>query len=110
MGITIVLVSLASMGGVGIALAFMLAVADKKLAVKEDPRVERALDLLPGANCGACGFAGCAAYAAALVEEKVSVNECKPGEIATKDHCVRRVCCLVRAMLIGCFSDIFEFF
>lgn len=86
MGITIVFVSLASMGGVGLALALVLAVADKKLAVKEDPRVEKALETLPGANCGACGFAGCAAYANALVEGKVSVTECKPGgaEVANK--------------------------
>jgi electron transport complex protein RnfB len=79
MGISILFISLASMGGVGLVLAGMLAVADKKLAVKEDPRVEKALEMLPGANCGACGFAGCAAYAAAVVEGKVSVDACKPG-------------------------------
>ncbi len=81
MGITILFVSLASMGGVGLLLAVVLAVADKKLAVKEDPRVEKALEMLPGANCGACGFAGCGAFASAIAEGKVSVDGCKPGGI-----------------------------
>lgn len=86
MGFSIVLISLVSMGGVGLVLALVLAVADKKLAVKEDPRVEKAIEVLPGVNCGACGFAGCAAFAAALVEGKVSPNGCKPGgaEVAKK--------------------------
>jgi RnfABCDGE-type electron transport complex B subunit len=77
--VAILFVSLASMGGVGLILAVILAVADKKLAVKEDPRVEEALEVLPGVNCGACGFAGCSAYASALAEGKVSPNACKPG-------------------------------
>lgn len=79
MNLTILIVSLVSMGGVGLILSMILAVADKKLAVKEDPRVEQALEVLPGVNCGACGFAGCAAYATALAEGKVSINACKPG-------------------------------
>jgi electron transport complex protein RnfB len=79
MGITVLFISIASMGGVGLVLAIILAVADKKLAVEEDPRVTKALELLPGANCGACGFAGCNAYANALVEGKVSISACKPG-------------------------------
>jgi len=86
MGITVFFISIASMGGVGIVLAIILAVADKKLAVEEDPRVTKALELLPGANCGACGFAGCNAYANALIEGKVSISACKPGgnEISKK--------------------------
>jgi electron transport complex protein RnfB len=79
MGIGILFISLGSMGGIGLALSMVLVLADKKLAVKEDPRVEKALALLPGVNCGACGFAGCAGYANALVEGKVSVDGCKPG-------------------------------
>jgi len=79
MGVGIILISLASMGGLGLALVLMLVVADKKLSVKEDPRVEKALEILPGVNCGACGFAGCGAFAAALVEDKATVSSCKPG-------------------------------
>jgi len=79
MGISILFISIASMGGIGLFLSVILAVADKKLAVKEDPRVDQALEILPGANCGACGFAGCSAFAAAVVEGKAPVNGCKPG-------------------------------
>lgn len=79
MDITILFISIASMGGIGLVLAVILAVADKKLAVKEDPRVEQAINALPGANCGSCGYAGCSAFARALVEGKVDPTACKPG-------------------------------
>jgi RnfABCDGE-type electron transport complex B subunit len=79
MNISVIFISLASMGGVGLFLSIILAVADKKLAVKEDPRVEQALEALPGANCGACGFAGCGGFANALAEGKVTVTGCRPG-------------------------------
>jgi electron transport complex protein RnfB len=86
MSITVLFISIASMGGIGLALALILVVADKKLAVKEDPRVEEALGALPGINCGACGFAGCSGFAAAVVEGAVSVSGCRPGgaEVAAK--------------------------
>lgn len=79
MEITVLFISLASMGGLGVVLALILVVADKKFAVQEDPRVEKAIEILPGANCGACGYAGCAAYANALIEGKVGIDSCKPG-------------------------------
>lgn len=51
------------MGGLGAGMAGMLLEASKKFAVKENPLVERLLEALPGANCGACGLAGCRAFA-----------------------------------------------
>jgi RnfABCDGE-type electron transport complex B subunit len=86
MDITILFVSIASMGGIGLALAAILAVADKKLAVKEDPRVVQAMKALPGANCGGCGYAGCSAFARALVEGKVEPTACKPGGQEVSDR------------------------
>jgi len=77
--ITGVIVSVLSMTGIGLLLSLILAFADKKLAVKEDPRVEEILEALSGANCGACGYAGCAAYASAIVNENASLDLCKPG-------------------------------
>ena len=68
--------SVALLGGLlGIGLAF----ASRVLAVKKDERVERVEGVLPGANCGACGFAGCAAYAEAIVNEGAEINLCNPG-------------------------------
>lgn len=53
--------------GVGAIAAIILAIASQLLKVEENPLVELAAECLPGANCGGCGFAGCDAYAAAVV-------------------------------------------
>ncbi len=79
MGAEVLFISIGSMAGIGLVLALILVLADKKFAVEEDPRIEKAIELLPGANCGACGFAGCAAYAAAIVEDGAELTLCKPG-------------------------------
>lgn len=63
------------MGGIGVALAAMLAYADKKLYVYEDPRIDEVEGMLPKANCGACGCAGCRAFA-----EKAVTGEIAPGK------------------------------
>ena len=58
----------------GLAFGVCLALASKVFAKDEDPRVERILEALPGANCGGCGYGGCRAYAEAVVNgEKVSL-------------------------------------
>ncbi|MCL4691572.1 MAG: Fe-S cluster protein, partial [Candidatus Hydrogenedentes bacterium] len=49
--------------GLGGALSAILAVANKKLYVYEDPRIDAVEDMLPKANCGACGTPGCRAFA-----------------------------------------------
>jgi Na+-translocating ferredoxin:NAD+ oxidoreductase subunit B len=63
----------------GGALGIGLAYASKKLAVTKDERVEAVEEALPGANCGACGYAGCAAYAEAIVNEEADMTLCAPG-------------------------------
>jgi len=47
--------------------------------VKADPRAEKIRKSLPGANCGACGFSGCDAYAHALIDGETATNLCPPG-------------------------------
>jgi len=59
--------SAAILGGVGTFFASMIALARKKLYVWEDPRIDEVNAMLPGANCGACGFAGCRAFAEQLI-------------------------------------------
>ncbi|HDQ14270.1 MAG TPA: RnfABCDGE type electron transport complex subunit B [Sediminispirochaeta sp.] len=72
--------SVAALGGLlGIGLAY----ASKIFAVKKDERIEELEKALPGANCGACGYAGCAAYAEAIVEENAEINLCSPGGAST---------------------------
>lgn len=55
---------------------FLLAVAAKKFAVEKDPRIDSITEQLAGANCGGCGYSGCAAYAKAIVEEGAPVGKC----------------------------------
>ncbi len=57
----------------------ILAVASRIFVVHRDPRVEQVLELLPGANCGACGFPGCQGLAEAMVKEDAPPNACPPG-------------------------------
>ena len=73
-------------GGTGLVCAAILAVAARFLSVHEDPRVEAVGNLLPGINCGTCGFAGCGEYARDIVLHGAPINLCKPGgsEIAAK--------------------------
>ena len=58
------------------ALGLILAFASKIFAVKTDERVEKINELLPGANCGGCGFAGCSALAEAIVSGKAPMTAC----------------------------------
>ena len=71
--------SVLGLAGLGIVFAFALAVASKKFRVEVDPRIEQITELLPNANCGACGFAGCSGYAEALVKGTVDVGLCPPS-------------------------------
>ena len=64
------------MFALGTLLALALAVANRFLWVDEDPRVHEVADILPGTNCGACGKAGCHAFAEALVRSEATPAQC----------------------------------
>ena len=64
----LILVAVIALGAIGLVSATVLYVCSKKFAVKEDPRVGEVAALLPQANCGGCGFAGCSGLAVALVK------------------------------------------
>ncbi|HHV72406.1 MAG TPA: RnfABCDGE type electron transport complex subunit B [Clostridia bacterium] len=63
----------------GLALGAILAIAAKKFAVEVDERVPKIREVLPGANCGACGYPGCDGLAAAIVAGSAPVNACPVG-------------------------------
>lgn len=66
--------------GLGLASAILLVLADIFMGVKTNPVEGEVRDCLPGANCGACGFSGCDAYAKALAENpETPANLCRPG-------------------------------
>ena len=64
---------------VGAIGAVVLVLAAKFMAVEEDPRIEEVSACLAGANCGGCGYAGCADYAKAVVMDGVPCDKCAPG-------------------------------
>ncbi|HET6785085.1 MAG TPA: (Fe-S)-binding protein [Erysipelotrichaceae bacterium] len=71
----------------GAALGLLLAIAGKFLYVEVDTRVEQITGMLPGYNCGACGYAGCAGLAEALVNgEAKSPTQCKPSTEAHRSR------------------------
>lgn len=71
-----ILIPILAMGGLTLALALMLIVANKKFYVYEDPRIDTVEDMLPHANCGACGFPGCRPFADAVVKGDALPGKC----------------------------------
>jgi len=63
-------------------MAYVLGWANKTFHVDVDPRIEQVTEALPGANCGGCGFIGCAEYAEAVVAGNAPPNECSVGGAA----------------------------
>ncbi len=71
-----IFIPILTLGLLTLALAGLIAVANKKLYVYEDPRIDQVEDMLPHANCGACGFPGCRPFAEALVSGQVLPGKC----------------------------------
>ena len=72
-------ISMIGMGSLAAGLAAALGVADRLLRVEVDPRVEKITEILPGVNCGGCGYPGCSNYAEAVVKGEAPPNKCAPG-------------------------------
>ena len=73
-------------GIIGLLAGVILAVASIVMAVPKDEKAEALEEVLPGANCGACGFSGCPGYAAAMAKGEAQPGLCSPGgaEVAQK--------------------------
>ena len=67
------------MAGLGFFFALVLAFVSRKLKVKGNPLVEKIEEILPGVNCGACGFTSCRQYAEALAKGQAPIDGCKAG-------------------------------
>jgi electron transport complex protein RnfB len=76
MDLSSILTPVAILGGLGLTFGTLIALAHWKLKVWEDPRIDQLSDILPGANCGACGYAGCRAFAEAAISGDVVPAEC----------------------------------
>ncbi|MCY6355067.1 RnfABCDGE type electron transport complex subunit B [Clostridium sp. ZS2-4] len=64
------------LGALGLLFALILGYSSQKFAVEVDPKIPLVREALPGANCGGCGFAGCDAYAEAVVNGEAAANCC----------------------------------
>lgn len=63
-----IIIAVLVLGTIALVSSLVLYFVSKKFAVTEDPRIGQVIDLLPGVNCGGCGFAGCSGMADALVK------------------------------------------
>ncbi|WP_320130843.1 RnfABCDGE type electron transport complex subunit B [uncultured Sphaerochaeta sp.] len=79
MNILLAVLVVAILGGI---FGYGLSFAEKKLAVKKDEKILALEKIMPGANCGGCGFAGCNAYAAAVGNGIAEIGLCNPGGAA----------------------------
>ncbi len=75
-----------SLGGMSLIFGVGLSVASKKFAIEKDARIDEVREVLPSANCGACGYPGCDGLASAIVSGKAPVNACTVGgsEVAAR--------------------------
>ena len=76
MNAAMALQAVAILGGVGLTFGALIALANRWFRVWEDPRIDAVVDILPGVNCGACGYAGCRAFAEAAVGGEVVPAAC----------------------------------
>ncbi len=77
-----IILAILILAGLGLAAGLVLAVASVVMAVPRDEKAEALRDVLPGANCGACGYSGCDGYAKAMANEGAAVGLCSPGGAA----------------------------
>jgi len=68
------------------ALGVILAIANSKLKVFEDPRIDKVQELLPGTNCGTCSLSGCRLFAEKAVAGEIQPSECKVGGLETANN------------------------
>jgi len=78
-------VSVAVLGGVATVFGAFISLANAKFKVYEDPRIDGVRDLLPGNDCGACGQAGCRAFAEALVKGEIAPATCTVASAGAKE-------------------------
>ncbi len=75
----IVLYSILTLAIMGLIIGILLGIASEIFKVEVDPRVENIEEILPGLNCGACGYPGCSGYAKAIVKGEAPISLCTPG-------------------------------
>ncbi len=84
-----ILVAAGILGALALLLTTLLVLANRILAVAEDPRIKVLEAWLPGNNCGACGFPSCRTFAEALADDRAQPGQCTVSTQAGKEHIAR---------------------
>lgn len=79
MNITAIIIATVVVSAVGLFIGLFLGIAGIKFAVEIDEKEEAVLGVLPGNNCGGCGYPGCSGLAAAIAKGEAPVNACPVG-------------------------------
>ena len=85
------LLDVGSLAVMGVTLGAVLGTAAKLLAVPTNPLEDELQDLLPGSQCGQCGFVGCSQYAAALAKGNTPITLCAPGGKGTIEALAKKL-------------------
>ena len=83
--------AIVSLTGLGVSLGFLLGVAARYLKVESDPIVEEIEAMMPGSQCGQCGYAGCGQAASAVVSGEAAVTLCPPGGRALAEEMANKL-------------------
>ncbi len=81
-----IIIPVLTLGFLGLLFGMGLALASKRFAVQVDPRLEKIHGLLPGANCGVCGGAGCFGFAELILSGKAKIDACRVSDDKTKEQ------------------------
>lgn len=84
MNITAIIIAAAAVGGTGVLVGLILGIAGDRLKVEVDEREEKIMGVLPGNNCGGCGYPGCSGFADAMVSGDTDSWKCKPCKADAK--------------------------
>ena len=76
---TAIIIATVIVAGTGLFIGIFLGIAGKKFAVEVDEREIAVREMLPGNNCGGCGYAGCDGLAAAIAKGEAPCNACPVG-------------------------------
>ena len=76
----VVLTAVLAIGGLTFLLATLIILANRRLYVEEDLPIDVVEEMLPHANCGACGYPGCRPFAEALVSGAVAPGKCSVSD------------------------------
>ncbi len=79
MNVNDILIPVLTLGIMGLLFGAILAIASHIFKVEKDERLDKIMEVLPGANCGGCGYAGCSNYASEVISGRAGVDHCSVG-------------------------------